>query len=122
MSAVARRWTVSLPCLLSAALVLVCAVPNGVLAQVLYGSILGDVKDASGASMPGIAVVVTNKNTSLTREAVTDQAGRFNFPDLSQRQTTASEMGQISRHHQRAGSRPRGIDERQFRLGLRIVF
>ena len=46
--------------------------------------------------MPGIAVVVTNKNTSLTREAVTDQAGRFNFPDLSQRQTTASEMGQIS--------------------------
>ena len=96
MSARARRWTVSLPCLLLTALVLVFAVPHGALAQVLYGSILGDVKDASGASMPGVAVVVTNKNTSLTREAVTDQAGRFNFPDLSQRQTTASEMGQIS--------------------------
>jgi hypothetical protein len=82
MSAGARRWTVSLPCLLLTALVVVFAVPHGALAQVLYGSIVGDVKDASGAAMPGVAVVVTNKNTGLTREAITDQAGRFNFADL----------------------------------------
>ena len=49
---------------------------------VLCGPILGDVKDASGASVPGAAVVVTNKSTSLTRQTVTDEAGRFNFGDL----------------------------------------
>ena len=50
--------------------------------RVLYGSILGDVKDASGASVPGATVVVTNTSTGLAREAVTDQAGRFTFGDL----------------------------------------
>src|SRR5438309_8058438 len=82
MSAGARRWTVSLPCLWLVALVLMCAVPQRGMAQVLYGSILGDVKDTSGASMPSAAVVATNKNTGLARQGITDAAGRFNFADL----------------------------------------
>ena len=48
----------------------------------LYGSILGDVKDSTEASVPGANVVITNKNTGLTRETVTDTAGHFNFPDV----------------------------------------
>src|SRR5262249_21351823 len=51
-------------------------------AQVLYGSILGDVKDASGAAVPGASVGVVSKSTGLARQAVTDGAGRFNLPDL----------------------------------------
>ena len=82
MSREARRWTVSLPCLLLAALVVVFAVPRRGSAQVLYGSILGDVKDASGASIRGASVGVVNKSTGLARQAITDGAGRFNFPDL----------------------------------------
>jgi carboxypeptidase family protein len=82
MSARARRWTGSLPCLMLAALVLMFAFPQRGMAQVLYGSILGDVKDASGASVPGAAVVVTNKNTSLARQRITDDARRFNIADL----------------------------------------
>jgi hypothetical protein len=58
------------------------AVPQRGLAQVLYGSILGDVKDSSGASIPNAAVVATNKNTGLARQGTTDAAGRFNFADL----------------------------------------
>src|SRR2546426_12722050 len=82
MSAGARRWTLSLPCRWLAALLVMCTVPQRGLAQVLYGSILGDVKDTSGASMPGAAVVATNKNTGLARQGTTDAAGRFNFPAL----------------------------------------
>ena len=76
------RRSVLLPSLLCTALVLICLVPRPAASQVLYGSILGDVKDSTGASLPGANVVITNKNTGLTRETVTDTAGHFNFPDL----------------------------------------
>jgi hypothetical protein len=56
-----RPRSFSLPCLVLAALALVMAVPQRAAAQVLYGSILGDVKDSSGALVPGAAIVVTNR-------------------------------------------------------------
>ena len=82
MSREARRWTVLLPCLLWVALVVLFAFPQKGIAQVLYGSILGDVKDASGASIRGATVVAVNKSTGLARQGITDGTGRFNFPDL----------------------------------------
>jgi hypothetical protein len=82
MSPHPRHWSTSMPCLLLAVFMLMLAVPRQSLAQVLYGSILGDIKDSSGAYIPGATVVVTNKSTGLTREAVTDQSGRFNIGDL----------------------------------------
>src|SRR5215217_151555 len=51
-------------------------------AQVLYGSVIGDVKDATGAALPGTTLVITNRGTGLTRQAATDGAGHFNFTDL----------------------------------------
>src|SRR3954463_16795765 len=63
-------------------LVFICAVPGRVAAQVLYGSIVGDVKDSSGAAMPGATVLATNNNTGFKREAVTDGVGHFNLADL----------------------------------------
>ena len=81
MSAATRKWLFS-PCLILAVLILSCVFPVRTQAQVLYGSIVGDVKDPSGASIPGATVVVTNHSTNLSREATTDQAGRFNFTDL----------------------------------------
>jgi hypothetical protein len=65
-----------------AAFVLLLAVPRDGTAQVLYGSILGDVKDATGASLPGTVVIVTNPATNFSRQAVTDNEGRFNLSDL----------------------------------------
>jgi len=65
-----------------AIVLLTYAAPGRAAAQVLYGSIVGDVKDSSGAAMPGATVLVTNNNTGFKREAVTDGVGHFNLFDL----------------------------------------
>ncbi len=57
-----------------------CATPVG--AQVLYGSLVGNVKDASGAVLPGAAVSVTQLQTQLTRTATTDQSGAYTLATL----------------------------------------
>src|SRR4029453_8497826 len=80
MSGGACRRTLTLPCLLLIAAVVLS--PQRGMAQTLYGSIVGDVKDSSGAVMPGATVVATNKSTGLTREAVTDEGGRYSLANL----------------------------------------
>src|SRR5690348_4940760 len=81
MSSAARRCR--LPAFIAfTVLVFICAAPTRTAAQVLYGSIVGDVKDSSGAAMPGATVLVTNNNTGFKREAVTDAVGHFNLFDL----------------------------------------
>jgi hypothetical protein len=51
-------------------------------AQVLYGSITGNVKDASGAAIPGATVAITNRATNFSREVVTDEAGSYDIPTV----------------------------------------
>jgi hypothetical protein len=51
-------------------------------AQVLYGSLVGQVQDASGAVIPGATVSVTNQDTGLQREGTTDDGGSYAFRDL----------------------------------------
>jgi hypothetical protein len=45
-------------------------------------AIVGEVKDATSAVVPGATVTITNHETGLKRSATTDVAGRFNFPQL----------------------------------------
>ena len=45
-------------------------------------AILGQVTDSSNAVVPAAIVTVTNRETGLKRTARTDDAGRFNFPQL----------------------------------------
>jgi hypothetical protein len=47
--------------------------------QVLYGSIVGNVKDASGAAMPGATVTTTNNETNQSRGTVTNATGSYDF-------------------------------------------
>jgi hypothetical protein len=56
--------------------------PPNAQAQVLYGSIVGNVKDASGGAVPQAAITITNKETNLSREATTDETGSYNFLDV----------------------------------------
>jgi hypothetical protein len=60
-------------------LALLLAVPF--YAQTL-GEIVGEVKDASGAVIPGATVTVTNVATNATRSVTTNEAGLYAFPAL----------------------------------------
>ncbi len=51
-------------------------------AQVLYGSIVGNVKDNTGAAVPGATVRITNKVTNQTREVTTNAEGGFSIPTV----------------------------------------
>lgn len=54
-----------------------CLLPTSVLAQAPTGNILGSVKDAQGAVVPGATVTATNLGTQYSRNAVTDAAGEY---------------------------------------------
>src|ERR1700726_810465 len=45
-------------------------------------AIVGQVRDTSNAVVPGATVTIANPETGLRRNAKTDEAGRFNFPQL----------------------------------------
>lgn len=46
------------------------------------GSITGEVTDSSGAVMPGVRITVTNENTNVSRQVVTNSAGVYTVPSL----------------------------------------
>ncbi len=45
-------------------------------------AIVGQVSDTSDAAIPRAIVIVTNRETGATRRSQTDEAGRFDFPQL----------------------------------------
>ena len=47
------------------------------------GQITGEVKDQSGASVPGASVTVTNNATNVTRTTITNSEGLYSFPALT---------------------------------------
>lgn len=58
------------------------AAPGAVHAQVLYGSIVGNVTDNTGAALPGAMVTITHVQTGTSRETTTDQTGSYRFSTL----------------------------------------
>ena len=64
-------------------LTLAFLLPVGALAQgETTSAIVGEVRDASSAVVAGATMTITNHETGLKRSAKTDDAGRFNFPQL----------------------------------------
>ena len=72
----AIRYAVALLVLVSA-----CGVAN---AQVLYGSLTGNVNDPSGAPVPGVHVEAINQGTNVKAETDTDVRGVYRFTNLQE--------------------------------------
>ena len=79
----ARTWTGSLPCLFLTILIVTLAVPRQGFTQVLYGSILGDIKDSSGALGPwSHRRRHQQEHWFVTRGSSATRAVDFTFGDL----------------------------------------
>jgi len=64
------------------ALVVVVLTPGTACAQVLYGSLIGNVRDATGAAVPGAAVTITSKETNQVRTTATNDEGVYSVPTV----------------------------------------
>src|SRR5688572_30586895 len=73
-----QRRSASVP--LALLLLLVMSAAAG--AQVLYGSLVGNVHDETGAAVPGATISVRNKETGTARETTTDAAGAYRVDTL----------------------------------------
>jgi hypothetical protein len=67
---------------LPALIVACCLVPQWATAQAVTGTILGIVRDASGAAVPGARVTVTHTGTGLTRTVLSDSVGEYTVPQI----------------------------------------
>ncbi|MGH9852744.1 MAG: TonB-dependent receptor domain-containing protein [Blastocatellia bacterium] len=63
-------------------LLIALMLPQSGHAQVLYGSIVGNVTDKSNAVVAGATVRITHKATNQTRETAANPEGSFNFPTV----------------------------------------
>src|SRR5437870_2204857 len=64
------------------ALFLLLLLPAASYAQVLYGSLTGNVTDLSTSAVPGAKVEAVNTNTGVVRQTTTDERGVYAFNDL----------------------------------------
>src|SRR6187455_2864369 len=67
----------------TAALALLLAPANQQLhSQILYGSAVGNVRDASDAAVAGAAVTITNTQTNQSRQTLTNETGGYSVNTL----------------------------------------
>jgi hypothetical protein len=52
-------------------------------AQILYGSIVGNVSDPNSAAIPAAEVVITSQETNQSRRGATNESGYYSFPTLA---------------------------------------
>jgi hypothetical protein len=85
------------------ALLVALAAPQQAQAQVLYGSIVGEVKDPSGGAVPRAPVTIINKDTAQSREATTSESGGYNFTDVQTGTYTIKVSQQGFKTYERTG-------------------
>jgi hypothetical protein len=68
--------------LMAVTLLTICFGSSTANAQVLYGTLVGNVTDATGAAVVGATVVATNTGTGIAKTVVSDQAGVYRVSNL----------------------------------------
>ena len=64
------------------ALSLLLIAPVAAWSQVLYGSIVGNVRDASGAAVPDATITITSQETNQVRSTTTNDEGGYSVPTV----------------------------------------
>jgi len=64
------------------AVLLICGFASQAKAQVTYASIVGNIRDSSGAAMPDVAVTITNQATGIQLKQPTNPVGAYAFTTL----------------------------------------
>jgi outer membrane receptor protein involved in Fe transport len=64
------------------AVFLTAVLPAAVAAQAVTGTLLGNVRDDSGAAVPGVTVTATEVNTNISRSVVSNETGYYIFSNL----------------------------------------
>jgi carboxypeptidase family protein len=59
------------------------ATPAPALAQAVTGTLLGNVTDSSAAAVPGVTVTATEVATGISRTTISNEAGSYIFPSLT---------------------------------------
>ena len=72
---------IGIGCLLLLALLAVFS--SNLLAQAITGTVVGTVRDASGAVVPGATVTATNTNTGIAQSTVCNGSGDYTIPNLA---------------------------------------
>jgi hypothetical protein len=57
-------------------------IPSTASAQAAYGTLLGNVRDESGAAVPGATITITEVRTNIGRTAVSNETGYYTFTNL----------------------------------------
>jgi hypothetical protein len=57
-------------------------ISDTVVAQSTFGTIVGTIRDSSGALMPGIVITAENVGTSVRRSTMADESAAYSFPNL----------------------------------------
>ena len=79
---ISSLFSTSLKQIITSGLLLCFMLTGAALAQVLYGTLTGNVTDPSGAVVPGAKVSAVNVNTGVTTEAAVNDDGVYRFQAL----------------------------------------
>ena len=61
---------------------IILLLPSLTYAQTLYGTLVGNVTDATGAAVVGATVIATNTGTGIAKTATTDSSGTFRLSNM----------------------------------------
>src|SRR5438045_9339398 len=64
------------------AVAMIAVLPAAARAQALGGSLVGSVVDETGAALPGASVTITQMETNLSRDVVTNESGVYTATNL----------------------------------------